>query len=1078
VEVSGHDRAHWRDVQLNQVLCAGQQVRLMPKSRAVLKLQNETLIHLDEGSVFTLRAIESDKPAWLDLLRGALHIISRVPRALNIRTPLVNAGIEGTEFALRVDPAQAELWVYEGRVRFSNTLGQLLIASGEAAAATPGRAPERRIVVKPRQAVEWALYYPPLLDSRPESYLEALRPAVLAYRRNDFTAAFAALDGVPEGARDARYHTLRAGLLLSVGRVPEAEGDLTSAQRLDPKNGTVYALRSVIAVVRNEQEQALKLAAEAVRLAPGSATPYVARSYAEQSAFEIEKAQQSIQQASRLAPEDALVWARFAEIELSLGDLDAALEAATKAETLDPDLARTQTVLGFAYLTRIEVDEARAAFDRAIARDPADPLPRLGLGLAKIRDGDLDEGTREIETAASLDPNNSLVRSYLGKAYYEQKRGGLAETEFEQAKLLDPKDPTPWFYDAIDKQTANHPIEALHDLQKAIDLNDNRAVYRAKLLLDEDLAARSANLARIYDDLGFQQRARVEAWKSVTADPASFSAHRFLADSYSTLQRHEIARVSELLQSQLLQPLNITPLQPELAVANLAILQGAGPSSLSFYEYNPLFTRNGIGLQTNVLVGNNDTVADNFVVSGIHGRFSGSAGQFHYETDGFRPNNDLKNDVYNAFGQVAVTPELSLQAELRRSEQEAGDVDITLNEFDPSFRQEIKQDSARIGAHYQPTGDHDLLASFIYSDSEFITNRSADFSGDSVDDIASHLANPIEGYSAEFQHLFRGEGFKTISGIGYSRLRNRRLTIERALPGSQVEPFAPSDILDHRDDIHAYAYLPVSLGSAATFTLGASFDSFHTAELDTHPVNPKFGLVWNILPSTTLRAAAFRVLKRFFVTNQTLEPTQIAGFNQFYDDLDGTDSTRYGFGLDQRFSPDLYAGFELSWRDLTRTLTNRAAEDQDERSYRSYFHWTPHPRLALAAEYQFEEFERESVLFDGQRGFSGLPELRTHYLPLEISYFHPSGPFTKLGATYVHQDATRDDLSNSHDRFWTLDASIGYRLPKRYGLVSFDVRNLFDEEFDYQNSFNEGAQQLPRFQPSRAVFLRINLWSF
>ncbi|MGH8538497.1 MAG: FecR family protein, partial [Gammaproteobacteria bacterium] len=226
VEVSGHDRAHWRDVQLKQVLCGGQQVRLMAKSRAVLKLPNETLIHLDEGSVVTLRAIEPDKPAWLDLLRGALHIISRVPRALNIRTPLVNAGIEGTEFALQVGSTETALWVYEGRVRFSNTLGQLLIASGEAAAAAPGRPPERRIVVKPRRAVEWALYYPPLLDIRPETYPEALRPAVLAYRRNDITAAFAALDRVPEGARDARYHTLRAGLLLSVGRVPEAEGDL------------------------------------------------------------------------------------------------------------------------------------------------------------------------------------------------------------------------------------------------------------------------------------------------------------------------------------------------------------------------------------------------------------------------------------------------------------------------------------------------------------------------------------------------------------------------------------------------------------------------------------------------------------------------------------------------------------------------------------------------------------------------------------------------------------------------------------------------------------------------------------
>ena len=40
-------------------------------------------------------------------------------------------------------------------------------------------------------------------------------------------------------------------------------------------------------------------------------------------------------------------------------------------------------------------------------------------------------------------------------------------------------------------------MEALH-LQHAIELNDNRAVYRSRLLLDADLAARSASLGRIY----------------------------------------------------------------------------------------------------------------------------------------------------------------------------------------------------------------------------------------------------------------------------------------------------------------------------------------------------------------------------------------------------------------------------------------------------------------------------------------------------------------------------------------------------------------------------------------------------
>ena len=103
-----------------------------------------------------------------------------------------------------------------------------------------------------------------------------------------------------------------------------------------------------------------------------------------------------------------------------------------------------------------------------------------------------------------------LIRSYLGKAYYEEKRPELDGREYAIAKELDPNDPTPWFYDAIRKQTINQPVEALHDLQTAIELNDNRAVYRSKLMLDSDLAARSASLARIYSDLGFQQRALVE----------------------------------------------------------------------------------------------------------------------------------------------------------------------------------------------------------------------------------------------------------------------------------------------------------------------------------------------------------------------------------------------------------------------------------------------------------------------------------------------------------------------------------------------------------------------------------------
>ena len=444
--------------------------------------------------------------------------------------------------------------------------------------------------------------------------------------------------------------------------VAKAEADLAEAERADPKSGGVSALRSVIALVGDQKDDALRLAETGAGLDPNSPLPQAALSYAHQGRFEIEKALEHAKRAVELAPKDALLWARVSELELSRGDLDAALEAAQKAETLSPALARTQTVLGFAYLTRIEVDKAKTAFERAIQGDPADPLPRLGMGLAKIRDGDLDEGTREIETAASLDPNNSLVRSYLGKAYYEQKRDGLASSEYEQAKLLDPKGPTPWFYDAIHKQTTNRPVEALRDLQTAIDLNDNRAVYRSKLLLDDDLTARSASLGRVYRDLGFDRIALVEGWRSIIRDPGNYSAHRLLADSYSILPRHEVARVSELLQSQLLQPLNITPVQPRLAESEPLILESSGLAEPSFNEFNPLFTRNRVAVQASAIGSNNSTYGDEVTLSGVWNQFSYSLGQLHYLTDGFRDNNDLVQDSYNAFAQARISPKINLQA--------------------------------------------------------------------------------------------------------------------------------------------------------------------------------------------------------------------------------------------------------------------------------------------------------------------------------------------------------------------------------------------------------------------------------
>ncbi|OEU51552.1 MAG: hypothetical protein BA861_10360, partial [Desulfobacterales bacterium S3730MH5] len=805
----------WMPVRLNDTYYPGDVIRTQERSRTAVVLPNEATLRIDQKTTIIFSGLEKDETCLLDLLTGAADFFSRFPRGLKVITPFVNAAVEGTEFFIRVEGDQTLLSIFEGRVGATNEAGSLVLSRGESAVAQAGQTPVPRVVVNPRDAVQWTLYYPPVLDYRPADFdSEAgwqsnVRRSIEFYRAGDLTRAFSSLEGVHEDIQDPRFFTYRAGLLLTVGCVDEAGVDIERALDLDPSDSQAFALQSIIAVVQNKRDRALDLARKAVELAPKSSEARVALSYAQQANFDLRCALASLEEAVELEPENALAWSRLSELWLSFGYLDKAVDAARKAVALNPDLARTQTVLGFSYLDQIRTRDAKEAFGKAIKLDQAAPLPRLGLGLAKIREGDLKAGRSEIEIAASLDPNNSLIRSYLGKAYYEEKRNKLARDQFAIAKELDPQDPTPWLYDAILEQSVNRPVEALEDLQKSIELNDNRAVYRSRLLLDEDLATRSANLGRIYNNLGFQQLALVEGWNSLNADPANYSAHRFLADSYAALPRHEIARVSELLQSQLLQPININPVQPQLAETNLYILEGTGPSEAAFNEFNPLFTRNRVALQADGIVGGNDTVGDDLVISGVQNKISYSIGQFYYRTDGFRENNDQKQNIYNLFAQVSLTPETSVQAEYRHVDIETGDpiLKFDLDDYNPDLKQEEKKYSTRLGFHHAFTPHSDLIASAIFS------NMDADAEGVYGMDIALDS----KSYMAEIRHIFRSNRFHVSSGIGHFD----------APQDETIYDFIFSTITPNEYDIHHtnfYVYSLIDYPKTVTWTIGGSVD--------------------------------------------------------------------------------------------------------------------------------------------------------------------------------------------------------------------------------------------------------------
>jgi tetratricopeptide (TPR) repeat protein len=1088
LEARGAGEARWASVALGETFCPGDAIRTLERSRAAIVLSNEATLRLDQNTTVTFSEEKEEQATLLELLKGAVHFFSRRPRSLRVLTPYVNAAVEGTEFIVRVERDQTLLTVLEGQIAATNPAGRLILARNESAVAQAGRAPVLRTVVRPRDAVQWALYYPPILDVRALNLSEdedrwgsLVRSSYGAYRKGDLAWAFSVLEGASDNVQDPRFFTYRSQLYLTVGRIDDARSDIEMALHLDPGNSPAFALQSIIAVVQNQKQEALDLASKAVELDPESSTARIALSYAQQAHFDLEAALKSLREAVKLDPEDALAWARLAEIWLAHGYLGEAAKAAREAAALNPDHARTQTVLGFSFLTRMKTEDAKRAFERAIELDQADALPRLGLGLAKIREGELKAGRAEIEIAVSLDPNSSLIRSYLGKAYFEEKRDVRAESQYLVARELDPMDPTPWFYDAIRKQTENRPVEALHDLQRSIELNDNRAVYRSRLLLDEDLAARSASLGRIYSDLGFVHLGLVEASKSLSLDPTNYSAHRFLSDTYPRLPRHEIARKSELLQAQLMQPVNVNPIQPSLALTDLNIAAGGGPAEATFNEFSPLFERNKIQLVASGMLGNNETLGDEVVLSGLHEFISFSAGQFHVDTEGFRPNNDFKHDVIDVFAQASLSPSVNLQAEYLYREKDQGDLDLNFdpNDFSPEDRREVDQEVIRFGGRLSVGPRSSVLLSAVHSDQDGGT-RNVEVNTDlgfpltiEVFEETHERGNQVEG-----RYILASNRFDMNLGAGhYYADSDEEETASCTSPFGPVpcEPSPPTDY--SRRYTNVYLYTGLALWPSVRATVGLSYDALDQRDLDKNEFSPKFGLEWDITDYARLRAAAFKTIKRALVFDQTIEPTQIAGFNQFFDDPNGTESERYGVGLDVRLAENLLAGGEASLRRLDVPIQGNEDlifEAQDEDLYHAYVYWTLFSGLAVSTELYFEHFECTDA------GDVNEPDhVKTLYVPLSFRYFWPSGFFVQLSPVYVHQSVDRpasSTLEDGEDDFVLVNASAGFRLPKRRGIISIEAKNLFDKDFDFQDdNFRKSTPTNPQFIPEQSIVGRITL---
>ena len=163
---------------------------------------------------------------------------------------------------------------------------------------------------------------------------------------------------------------------------------------------------------------------------------------------------------------------------------------------------------------------------------------------------------------------------------------------------------------------------------------------------------------------------------------------------------------------------------------------------------------------------------------------------------------------------------------------------------------------------------------------------------------------------------------------------------------------------------------------------------------------------------------------------------------------------------------------EVPFEDHSPRGGGRTKEvDWKEDLARIYLYWTPQRWLAFSAEYQFERFKRDL----DYTGADNLHKIETHRFPFAVSLFDSLGFSSQIKATYIDQEGEFGNRSygvtSGDDQFWIVDAFIRYRLPKRWGFITLEARNLFDEDFHFQDT--DPAQ--PVIYPELLILTRLTL---
>jgi putative PEP-CTERM system TPR-repeat lipoprotein len=303
----------------------------------------------------------------------------------------------------------------------------------------------------------------------------SVRIALLHYAAGDRPKAQRIIDEVlKREPRSGAAMTVKARLLLSEKKIPEALEQIKSAIMVDPRSADAQLTLARVQMMLNDVEEARKAFNDTLKLDPHSLAAQLELSELHRNRNEIDTAIQFAEQGIATSPDNltarltliralmvrdqdheraeqelrtmltrhptsARAHGVLAQLLLARNDLVAAQKAFEQELELDRNSVEAVTGLVAVDLTRKRANDARTRIDAFLAKHPKEPSALVLASKVYKELGQPAKVEELLNRALAADPSNPSTYALLAEVFISQKRIGDARKQFTEIVKLKPR---------------------------------------------------------------------------------------------------------------------------------------------------------------------------------------------------------------------------------------------------------------------------------------------------------------------------------------------------------------------------------------------------------------------------------------------------------------------------------------------------------------------------------------------------------------------------------------------------------------------------------------------------------------